>query len=775
MAINQNKIHRLSLSSNTDDKIEAIYSLDFNFGSLPNKSVAWEDLHRLTYDKDSFIREIAVDALGSVFQYIPYEYISNALDDLYRVICDDEVKVRIKAVNALTFVYRHVSDRSVVWNSLILLTSDDEVEVRTEAVTALVSIYEYVPDKYDAWCDLVNIITNKCPEVSSKVSKFLNNTFEYIPTEFRNAAWNDLHTLTSDENPYVRMTAINLMVNTFRHVPDKFAAWDVLHCFITDQDSYIRQSTAIGFGFIFEYIPTEFRNTAWNDLHRLISDENSDVRHGAAFSFGFAFEYAPDKYAAWIDLHNLTEDKYSLPGSAYSFRFAFPFIPNEFIYTAWSDLHRLTTDEHSDVRHYAAYSLGFSFEYIPEKTAAWDDLHRLTEDEKLEVRQSAAYALGSAFKYIPDESKPTALLDLHRLAEDESDGVKEYATRSLGCAYPFVSNKLKSSVWKDLERMAKRQVPGIMMYANHSLGKICIYKASKSKGKSSELLLGEAIQYFEIASLMKRYYNPATFCYLFYCSFDAILFKKIYSKEKIEYYVSAAKKECRQSKNKRKLVEAIEQLAVILEKTNNTTQSEVDLQEMIIQCSDICNKVEILMKENSDKAPSMYELYEKTFPSFKSTIKKRIEEIKENVNILYIRAKPEFKDVALTIKQESDSILSGDYQYIDTLNLKLNGLLNNLHGGILSNPILSEKSKNEISLKIVNALKSDNVIQKADVVDESIKILLQKTSDNLREKIIKSIGVGGVFMSAVVLITPKNPIVAIIFGLIITFFTYYFI
>jgi len=69
MVVNQEYIHRLSLSENTEDRLEAARLLQDDFSSLPYKSAAWSDVIRLTADVDSSVKTCATLSFGLSFFY----------------------------------------------------------------------------------------------------------------------------------------------------------------------------------------------------------------------------------------------------------------------------------------------------------------------------------------------------------------------------------------------------------------------------------------------------------------------------------------------------------------------------------------------------------------------------------------------------------------------------------------------------------------------------------------------------------------------------------
>ncbi|MBA1340607.1 MAG: hypothetical protein C5S40_00515 [ANME-2 cluster archaeon] len=69
------------------------------FQYVPDKDVAWKDLHRLTGDEDSDVRQSAAFALGSAFQHVPDK--DEAWKDLHRLTRDKDNNVRGSANHSL--------------------------------------------------------------------------------------------------------------------------------------------------------------------------------------------------------------------------------------------------------------------------------------------------------------------------------------------------------------------------------------------------------------------------------------------------------------------------------------------------------------------------------------------------------------------------------------------------------------------------------------------------------------------------------------------------
>ncbi len=87
------------MSSKVKERIEAARQLLSDFADLPDRELSWDDLHRLTQDKDLFVRRRAVYVLGSAFQHVPDR--EQAWEDLHRLTQDEHWYVRISANHSL--------------------------------------------------------------------------------------------------------------------------------------------------------------------------------------------------------------------------------------------------------------------------------------------------------------------------------------------------------------------------------------------------------------------------------------------------------------------------------------------------------------------------------------------------------------------------------------------------------------------------------------------------------------------------------------------------
>lgn len=211
MAVDQEEIHRLSLSENVEDRFEAARLLQEEFESLPDKSAAWDDIHRLINDTESSIKEITAYTLGYFFKNVPEESKSIAWDDLVRLLEQASV--------------------------------DNEFMLSRQAANALCFAFEYVPNenKPQAWFYLTKIpVDGHFIDVIDDVASSLRYLFVHIPNKYKSQAWTDLFRLMSADNTDVKYSTVSALSYVYSSVPDKNAVWTDFNSLINDKDSYVR-------------------------------------------------------------------------------------------------------------------------------------------------------------------------------------------------------------------------------------------------------------------------------------------------------------------------------------------------------------------------------------------------------------------------------------------------------------------------------------------------------------------------------------------------------
>lgn len=386
--IDQEKIHKKSLSEDSKERIEALEELESNFLVLPDKEKAWDDLCRLMEDEDRCVKWKAVETLGSLFSNVPDK--KEAWKELHKLTFDQDGDVRLRAIEALKFSISEIPDKEQAFGDLCRLTRDKDRDVKWRAIYALGFHYSQVSDKKQAW--------------------------------------KELHRSMSDKDMYVRGVTIYALRFAFSNTLDKKQAWSDLHCRTNDKDSNVRGIATSTLGSVYFYVPD--KQQAWNDLIRLAHDEDSIVRFNAAYAIGFAFSHVLDKQQAWKDLHILTTDQKGSVRSraAPAIGFAYPQVLDK--QQAFDDLHNLTTDEISYVRSAAASAISSVFSQVPDKQQAWNDLTRLVHDKDSSVRSQSNHSLGkvSIFKASQSEREEeykreleTAIVFFERAAHESHE------------------------------------------------------------------------------------------------------------------------------------------------------------------------------------------------------------------------------------------------------------------------------------------------------------------------------------------------------------------
>jgi HEAT repeat protein len=203
--IDQEKIHNQCISNNREERIQALKQFKNFFPSMPDKQQAWNDLHRLTNDEDSFVRYAAASTLGSAFSQVPDK--QQAWKNLVEPMYDENSGVESNAAMALGLIFSHVPDKQQAWDDLYRLTQDEEIIVRLRASFNLGSVFSHVPDKQRAWDDLHRLTYDEDNYVRSGATFSIGSVFSQLPD--KQQALSDLYRLTKDQYRSVRTFANN--------------------------------------------------------------------------------------------------------------------------------------------------------------------------------------------------------------------------------------------------------------------------------------------------------------------------------------------------------------------------------------------------------------------------------------------------------------------------------------------------------------------------------------------------------------------------------------
>ncbi len=186
-----------------DLRWQVAYTLEGAFPYTSDKEQAWNDLHRLSKDKDVILRVGAAKALGVAILHL-YDK-ESAWRDLHNLMHDEITDVRWYATKSLGIAFPHIPDKKEAWEDLICLQQDENISVRWCAAKSLGTAFSHMHNKEQAWEDLHNLMQNKEIDVRKYVAESIGIAFPRIPN--KEQAWEDLIILALDENIYVRVYA----------------------------------------------------------------------------------------------------------------------------------------------------------------------------------------------------------------------------------------------------------------------------------------------------------------------------------------------------------------------------------------------------------------------------------------------------------------------------------------------------------------------------------------------------------------------------------------
>ncbi|NPV63647.1 MAG: hypothetical protein HPY61_13670, partial [Methanotrichaceae archaeon] len=249
-----------------------------------------------------------------------------------------------------------------------------------------------------------------------------------------------------------------------------------------------------------------------------------------------------------------------------------------------------------NVRWGAAEAIGSAFQHLTDKDQAWKDLHRLTQDQDKNVRWRSVWAIGSAFQHLTD----------------------------------------KDQAWKDLHRLTQDQDRNVRSLSNFGLGRASILKATESIDINDfRSRLDEAIGFFERSSNDATYYRPGAFCLPFYRSLHSILFTEASRDAEIQKYLAEAKNAASNSRSRRALLEAVENLAQALQEVRSYTLDDiVSCKRDLKAYTRYCFKAAECLKDVREDAPFASKIVDavmvdKSLPILDRRIKALFQEVEE--------------------------------------------------------------------------------------------------------------------------------------------------
>lgn len=141
------------------ERSEALKGLYNNFTLLPDKNQAWEDLHRLSQDKDYIIQWCAAEVIGATFMYLPDK--DQAWSDLVRLTLSEYSEVRGSAVNAIGVAFPNIPDKDQAQSDLHRFTRDGARIVRWHTAKAIGVAFSNLPNRTQAWSDLLHLTLDR--------------------------------------------------------------------------------------------------------------------------------------------------------------------------------------------------------------------------------------------------------------------------------------------------------------------------------------------------------------------------------------------------------------------------------------------------------------------------------------------------------------------------------------------------------------------------------------------------------------------------------------
>ncbi len=163
-------------------------------GQVPDKKNAWQDLIRLSKDKDSDVRESAAEALETAIRQVPDKV--QVWRDLIRLTQDKNRYVQLCAANNLGIAFSQVPDKEAAWQDLIRLTQDLDRDARMYAYHTLGSASVYKAT------ETTNDDASKMElELKNAIANFEKSYLEgsYGPANFCYPFWKAYHAIVFQE------------------------------------------------------------------------------------------------------------------------------------------------------------------------------------------------------------------------------------------------------------------------------------------------------------------------------------------------------------------------------------------------------------------------------------------------------------------------------------------------------------------------------------------------------------------------------------------------
>lgn len=438
--IDQETLHDRTLNPFMEEKIDVLNQLSANFEFLSNREQAFDDMLRLSSDKDNLVAENAVKTLELVYPHVLDR--KKLWTKLAGLTTSQAPKVRKAAMHALASSYTLMPGEQMVWTDFLKLAGSETDSVREYAFSCLKSVFPLIPDKIQAWKDLLELRESVDMNTRVGATHALGVVFSHV--EDQDKAWNELFKLALEERGDLQKEAFKTLASAFIRSRNKETEWQDLLGLIASEKGTLRRHAADTMFLVFPHLPD--RNRAWSTLLRLSGSVDSHVRDRAADSIASLFLHLEDKDSAWKDLTELagSQVSYVRGRAADTLVQAFPHVSDK--KQAWDDLLRLTNESHSYVIRRAAHALASAYPHIASYEEASEDLLTITRKPAF-ARRSVAYSLASVFKEGnvegPGNPGKQLSIELLKLTVDEDSYVRMDAADSLASAFPHLPEKRK--------------------------------------------------------------------------------------------------------------------------------------------------------------------------------------------------------------------------------------------------------------------------------------------------------------------------------------------
>ncbi|MDQ1275906.1 MAG: hypothetical protein QG610_1481, partial [Euryarchaeota archaeon] len=458
-------IHDKAFSQVTDERIKAARQLGAIFEVFPDRKQAFEDLLRLCSDRDSEVREEAINSLTTVFPNVPEkELVWERFVNLTAYPVEQILKA---AVNSLITVFPLVQDKNRAWKDLIeLINSKSSIEdVSREIVHSLPNVISEFPNKERAWKDLLKMAASEDPYIREKTTSFLSIIFPELPEEKKSEAWKDLLELAEEAGDIkVREQALKGLGEVFQYVSDKEKAYSDLISLAEKKDNYefrevVKTLDSVHSQLYEKYAANEViaeteekkEKESWEEkewvksagFYEPESEKVSFVRRDTSYSLGYALSGEEKEKRIMGGIEVNVEDK----------------LENKQVKEKGSnksafDLLRLTGNKDRYVRKNAVESFARTYSGSPDKSEIIEEILRLSSDPDPQMRRGAIESLLSV--YSRKEGKIQDIWhELLKMSEDADAGVRKNTAEMLSRVFPTIEEK--STVFFDLVRLTENQ------------------------------------------------------------------------------------------------------------------------------------------------------------------------------------------------------------------------------------------------------------------------------------------------------------------------------